>query len=366
MPASGGEAGTVAGQPTVPTSSEPAVDATQVPVPEAEPMDALDTATVPPASGVAPTAADAAVLGAGRRTEVRKDGKAATLDAVSEQAKASSGTPIADQGIGMKKGRKPSKAAEETLHILPVDRKGLAGGSLPTFSSKESETRRPVEVNRAAEEADARWATASQANPRWEPGRDIETVSGIRVRDYSTRVHQIEAFVAREAGVIRKSGGQSLSVVLRPDAQTELVVQLSQSSSGVEATIRCQRGEFPAARSEWDQLRDVLAAQNIRLAPPVEVVAAAAAADTGNGNGSRSAWSEERLMRGQHPSGLQQQSQQHQHQPQQQHQQHGSAPSRQELGYETRVRAGSVVGAGEKGTSAAQRPARRGGWESWA
>jgi hypothetical protein len=305
-------------------------------------------------------AAAATTAGTVQRAEVRKDGKTATLQSISDEAKRASGTPIAEVGSGMKKGRKPSKAAEETLHILPVDREGLSGLSLPTFSSKETSTRRPVELSRAPEAEEARLAASFHADSRWEPGQEIDAVGSTRVRDHSSRVAQIESFVAREAGVVRKSGAQSLSVVFRPDSKTELVVQLNQSSTGVEATIRCERGQFPAARGEWDQLRDALAAQNIRLTPPPEGVLAAVAADTSTGNGSRSAWAEDRFSRGQQQSGPQQQSPQH-HQ-----QQQTSSQARQESGYETRPRPGGVAGTAAKTASTSPRPVRRGGWESWA
>lgn len=314
---------------------------------------------------------DAGLAGAGQRSEVRKDGKAPTTaaESLSEQARRSSGTPVAEQGTGMKKGRKPSKAAEETLHILPVDRKGLAGTPLPTISSRETSSRRSTEWNRPVENDEYRLATSAPSNPRWEPGRDFEVAGEIRVKDHTNRIRQIESFVAREAGVIRKSGAQSLSVVLRPDTQTELVIDLSQSAAGVEATVRCHRGEFPAARGEWEQLRDALAAQNIRLAPPVEAVAAAVAADTSGGHGSRYGASEERFLRGQQPFAPQQQSQQNQQQhqhPQQHSHQQGSSQSRQESGYDPRYRSGTAAAAGEKSNPASPRPARRAGWESWA
>jgi hypothetical protein len=56
-------------------------------------------------------------------------------------------------------------------------------------------------------------------------------------------------------------------MVLRPDAETELFVHLSQRNGQVEVTVRCERGDVQLLGALWGQLQESLAQQRVRLAP---------------------------------------------------------------------------------------------------
>ncbi|MBI3876006.1 MAG: hypothetical protein HY300_08635 [Verrucomicrobia bacterium] len=77
---------------------------------------------------------------------------------------------------------------------------------------------------------------------------------------------KISELVSNEVAFVRKSGA-TLSVVLRPDANTELFLQLARRNGQLEATVRCERGDAALLGTHWNQLQESLAKQNVRLAP---------------------------------------------------------------------------------------------------
>lgn len=89
----------------------------------------------------------------------------------------------------------------------------------------------------------------------------------VKAADTTGTVERISSLIARESALVKKHGSDSMAVVLRPDAETELFVHLSQRDGQIEATVRCERGDAHQLGALWSQLQDSLAAQKVRLAP---------------------------------------------------------------------------------------------------
>jgi hypothetical protein len=81
------------------------------------------------------------------------------------------------------------------------------------------------------------------------------------------QLSRLEMFVTREAVNIRQKGAESLSVSLKVDAGTELFLQLTNKDGQLQASLRCERGDFSALESQWTQLQQSLARQNVQLMP---------------------------------------------------------------------------------------------------
>lgn len=108
------------------------------------------------------------------------------------------------------------------------------------------------------------WETARLLN---EVSRSDSTMTEVNPSDSTGTVERISNLIVREAALVKKHGSDSMAVVLRPDAETELFVHLSQSNGQIEATIRCERGDAHQLGALWSQLQESLAQQKIRLAP---------------------------------------------------------------------------------------------------
>jgi len=143
-------------------------------------------------------------------------------------------------------GREPGRLAE-----LPEIGSGLSGDngealdfSARTLSAMEWQTGRPVSSS----------------------DRPSSDAPAIRV-DTTGTVERISRLVLAEVALIKQHSSDSLAVVLRPDAETELFVHLTQRNGQIEATVRCERGDLQHLGALWGQLQESLAQQKVRLAP---------------------------------------------------------------------------------------------------
>jgi hypothetical protein len=56
-------------------------------------------------------------------------------------------------------------------------------------------------------------------------------------------------------------------VVLRPDAQTQLHLQVEKVNGHVQVQARCERGDFASLEAHWGAIQNTLATQGIRVEP---------------------------------------------------------------------------------------------------
>jgi hypothetical protein len=86
----------------------------------------------------------------------------------------------------------------------------------------------------------------------------------------SAQVERIAQLVTQEVVMVKLSGATSLAVSLKVDPQTELFVQLTSHNGQIQASLRCERGNFADLNSHWGQLQESLARQNVQLLPPTD------------------------------------------------------------------------------------------------
>ncbi len=186
------------------------------------------------------------------------------LEAVSSQRQ--DGTRGADADDGMRNVRSTGRSAAPSLQKLPAGKSGLSavsGKPVPASGDRGS----------VSEEVDGDEATGTHAILKDGTVGDFATADSRAVEkiDASTdRVQRLETLMARDVNLFRRSGAQSLSVVLRPDPGTEVLVHFHQRDGQVEAMVRCERGDFTDLGIHWNQLRDALAAHQVRLVPAGE------------------------------------------------------------------------------------------------
>ncbi len=85
--------------------------------------------------------------------------------------------------------------------------------------------------------------------------------------DVTGSIERISSLVSRETTLFRQHGAESMAVVLRPDANTELLVHLTRHNGQIEASVRCERGDFQQLNALWSQLQESLGQQKVRLGP---------------------------------------------------------------------------------------------------
>jgi len=80
-------------------------------------------------------------------------------------------------------------------------------------------------------------------------------------------LERLEQMVSHEAISLRHSGAESLGVMLKLDSNTQLFLQLTTHNGLTQASVRLDRGQFAPEDSQWAQLQQSLARQNIELLP---------------------------------------------------------------------------------------------------
>jgi len=103
------------------------------------------------------------------------------------------------------------------------------------------------------------------------PDHRAAATETVPVSDASpTLANRLLPLVSTEVRLFKQAGPGELSVLLKPDLRTEIVLHLRTSAGRVEATVRCERGDFQTLNAEWSQLRESLAPQGVHLLPLVE------------------------------------------------------------------------------------------------
>jgi hypothetical protein len=83
----------------------------------------------------------------------------------------------------------------------------------------------------------------------------------------SASLDRLEQMISREAINVRQTSAQTLGVSLKLDSNTELFLQLTTQNGLVQASVRCDRGQFAPEDAQWAQLQQSLARQNVELLP---------------------------------------------------------------------------------------------------
>ena len=178
-------------------------------------------------------------------------------------APADDGTGVATLNLPMKNSHKTNNVAGLAGKVLPGDAAGPGAGKvLPPLplaapvrvtdgGSTDSNIIPPI----SAAVATADFSAA--------PAAAVPAFMEARMRTLE-RTHDMVALHA-----VRLVEGQtdSLSVVLKPGAGTELSLQLRQRDGGIEATAVLQRGDFQLMNQHWPELQQRLEQRGIKLAP---------------------------------------------------------------------------------------------------
>jgi hypothetical protein len=68
-----------------------------------------------------------------------------------------------------------------------------------------------------------------------------------------------------EITVMRRFQPDKMDVVLQPDAHTRISLHLTMNDGKIEATARCEQGDYPLLNTHWGNLQRDLEQQGVRL-----------------------------------------------------------------------------------------------------
>jgi hypothetical protein len=89
----------------------------------------------------------------------------------------------------------------------------------------------------------------------------MESASGSAVRT----AEQLLQNMTREVAQFKRFNAESMAVVLKPDAHTEIFLHLASRNGQMEIQARFERGDFASLNGQWNQLQQTLSQQGVRL-----------------------------------------------------------------------------------------------------
>jgi hypothetical protein len=175
-------------------------------------------------------------------------------------------TPKQDKNASAKEQNLPGENAPGEKLSPPILKVRLGDRVVsPAFAKLAEIARKPVRVVEHA-------PTISPSETLATPGTTVTgTVTGTEPTPGTAALGQVErleklgALVADCSVVLKETGNASLSIVIKPDAGTELTLHLRMRDGQVEVTAEMQRGDKAAFDSGWKQLQERLERQGIQL-----------------------------------------------------------------------------------------------------
>lgn len=178
----------------------------------------------------------------------------ATTDGIHEPSIVD-GTPSALMAKLMDTGGKPDKSAYSTGKFLPGEVSVVARGSdFPSGAIQTSST-----------------AFADPSNPDNSSATNASALD--RIESFSPTDLQLQALerthelVASHAMRLENADRDTLTVVLKPGAGTQISLELRQNSDGIQAQAALQQGDYQHLNQNWSDLQQRLDQRGIRLGP---------------------------------------------------------------------------------------------------
>jgi hypothetical protein len=174
------------------------------------------------------------------------------------------GTSIAKQDTAMNQAEKTNKIAEQTEKVLPSSPVSGMQANSSLYSPH-------------AEQFTATVAAGSSAPGNTDAVATLPASSAVVVvpTPDSRILERTQDMVTLNATRLSDSGNNSMQVVIKPDAGTQLSLELRQHSGGVEVQAVLQQGNFNHLSQQWPDLQQKLDQRGIRLAPLTDDAASA-------------------------------------------------------------------------------------------
>lgn len=174
------------------------------------------------------------------------------------------GTPVAKHDLPMKNTEQTNKVAEPGEKELPGNA-GLSAreNDLPGRSIVTPAIPRVERADPPVSTISASQDFAVRSNQPMNETVSIANVSSLRTETMD-RTHDLMALHGLRLG---DSKLDSLQVVIRPDAGTQLSLELRQRDGGIQAQAILQQGDAAHLKQHWPELQQRLEERGIKLAP---------------------------------------------------------------------------------------------------
>lgn len=213
-----------------------------------------------------------------REGEVRRTGDIARFQAGAEETAAVNaamfrrnnliafaGTAAAKSDHSMEKGLEQNQFAGLSEQKLPAHGRNALAAELRPPGDRVLEAVREMAFDRADKginlAADGMAGRPGSIAAAVGSTGGMEATSGSAVRT----AEQLLQNMTREVAQFKRFNAESMAVVLKPDAQTEIFLHLASRNGQIEIQARFERGDFASLNGQWAQLQQTLSLQGVRL-----------------------------------------------------------------------------------------------------
>lgn len=173
----------------------------------------------------------------------------------------SDGTSIAKQDMTMRQAEKTNKIAGQTEKVLPGNGISVTRSNVPS----------PVGSHGMQFTATVAASSSTSANTNTAATLPVNlavTPSAVDLHDGI--LERAQNLVALNTMRLSDSGNNSMQVVIKPAAGTQISLELRQHGGTVEVQAVLQQGDFNHLNQQWSDLQQRLDQRGIRLAPLVD------------------------------------------------------------------------------------------------
>jgi hypothetical protein len=200
--------------------------------------------------------AEAALAVAPTSDEARRMARAVRRS-LAEARENADGTGAAKISETMKTAIKKEEVAGLNQQMLP----GSASAAVSTLSNLPGEARLGASAGLLTVDA---LNAAARLSPA--PVRSDLSAAGESLDVRSTSVvARISEVITREVRMFKRSGDDSVEVVLTPDSRTQISLRLQWREGQVEVQARCDFGDHQMLNQQWSQLQTAMAQHGVRL-----------------------------------------------------------------------------------------------------
>lgn len=176
-----------------------------------------------------------------------------------------SGTSVAINGQRMNFGAQKNEVAGAAEQKLPL----VAATSVASVTAVEASAAPGQDGSKKS--LDLTWRETppemvAMVNLAAKPAEAAAAEAGT-ISTAASPADRLEKMISQEVVTIRQTGAQTLGVSLKVDDNTQLFLQLTTQNGQIQASLRCEKGDFSALDSQWSQLQESLARQNVQLMP---------------------------------------------------------------------------------------------------
>jgi len=220
------------------------------------------TVTVP-TDAKAPAEPDTSALTTGSLTKSGLEGGALPADAaILKRPMETAGTGVATTASSMKKEQNENKVAGLDVKVLP-------GGTNDSVRERVLQTREAALPSRAVESRNPDyilpWTPASAVAGSVADTQNLVALPSLTDAQLKN-VERTHDLVAMHALRFVESKSDSMLVVIKPGAGTELSLELKHRNGGVEIEAVLQRGDYQWLNQHWPDLQQRLEQRGIKLA----------------------------------------------------------------------------------------------------